>query len=239
MLFHLLCSGSALEKAFSAYLSELVIVDGNHVSIPEYCQTMVNDIALSYCSVNGFIQLPNVQSRSLFQCVCLTNPQDESVLKEFCNIMPLLGNVLKHTPSEHVPLFQEFLRELYRRYIDTVGTDNWFEEISAIPPSTHHKYVVTGRERIRQPRQYHQSQAEAERELVGIGDCKKIPNSTQHHSTLFVGVCPHGIGLIACPMSYAESPRFLFSLLLEFWEKPPKTVLYDNACHAHEFALNR
>ena len=102
MLFHLLRSGSALEKAFSAYLSELVIVDGDHVAIPEYCQTMVNDIALNYCSVNGFIQLPNVQSRSLFQCVCLTNPQDESVLKEFCNIMPLLGNVLKHTPSEHV-----------------------------------------------------------------------------------------------------------------------------------------
>ena len=242
LLFHLLRSGSELEKAFSAFLSVLVIVDGHHVAIPEYCQTVVNDIALSYCSINGFIQLPSKRSQNLFKRVSSmqSNPQHNPLLlNQFCDIMPILGNVLKHTPAEHVPLFQVFLRELYRHYTDTIGTEVWHEEMSEIPPSTHHKYVITGRERIRQPRRYHQSHAEAERELVGIGDCKKIPNSTQHHSTLFVGVCPHGIGIIACPMSYAESPRFLFSLLLEYWEKPPKTIIYDNACHGHEFCLNR
>ena len=36
-----------------------------------------------------------------------------------------------------------------------------------------------------------------------------------------------------------ESPRFPFALLLEFWEKAPKTVLYDNACHLHEYVANR
>ena len=84
-----------------------------------------------------------------------------------------------------------------------------------------------------------QSAAEAKTESQGVGDCKKIPNPTQHHSNLFVGVCAPGIAQVACPMSYAESPRFLFSLLLEFWEKAPDIILYDNACHAQEYAFNR
>ena len=63
--------------------------------------------------------------------------------------------------------------------------------------------------------------------------------STQHHSNFFVGICCHGISQIACPMSYSESPRFLFSLVLEYWEKAPDIIMYDNACHASEFCLNR
>ena len=104
---------------------------------------------------------------------------------------------------------------------------------------SHDKFVLTGRKKIRQLRHYVQSESDAANELRGVGDCKKIPASTQHHSNLFVGICSHGIAQVCCPMSYSESPRFLFSLLLQYWERAPSLILYDNACHASEYCVNR
>ena len=69
-----------------------------------------------------------------------------------------------------------------------MGTENWFDKKDEeLPYSSHHKYVITGMKRVRQPRRYVQSVAEAQRELNGIGDCKKVPASTLHHANLFVG----------------------------------------------------
>ena len=242
MLSHLLEEGTPLEKTLGRFLGQLVTIQGRHVNVPDYCNILLNEISLNYCTINGFLQLPTSHTRNLFQFISTvqSNPQQNvPLISELVDIAPFLGSVLRMMPPEHVSVYQELLRHLYSLYISTIGTENWFEESCVVPPSSHRKFVLTGRDQVRQPRNYVQSEAEAEREMKGVGDCKKIPTSTQHHSNLFVGCCNHGICLIACPMSYSESPRFVFNLLLEYYEKPPQCVLYDNACHAHEFALNR
>lgn len=240
-LFHFLDDGTDLEKALGQFLSKIMIKEDTNLSVPDYCETLVNEISLQYLTVNGFLQLTSPRDRNLFQHVAsMTNPQSNSVvMSQFCKAAPVLGNVLAKLGKESVASFQNFLTKLYQLYEASVRTETWFEETVPVPPSPSVKYVITGRDRVRLSRKYVQSEAEAARELKGIGDCKKIPTSTLHHSNLFVGCCPHGLGLIAFPMSSSESPRFPVNSLVEYWKIPPKYVIYDNSCHAHEFALNR
>lgn len=40
-------------------------------------------------------------------------------------------------------------------------------------------------------------------------------------------------------MDDAESPRTLFEAIMTRWETAPHVVVYDNACHAHAYFLNR
>ena len=196
--------------------------------IPEYLQVFVNEMSLQYSSIDSFLQLPSTRARNIFHLVATMerNPQtDPALMLQFAAITPMLAHVIQKIPAHCVTLFQKFLVQLHQQYLSTMRNDRWFEKTEALPPTSRYKYVLTGRDRIRQMRKYVQSESAANMESQGASDCKKIPTPTQHHSNTFLGLCGHGVALIAVPMSHSESPRFLFSTLLEYWEKAPRVLM--------------
>ena len=65
MLLHLLSQGSDVENSCGVFLSRLMSIDGDNVAIPEYCEQLVNEIGLTYCSVNGLHAALSSSSKSL------------------------------------------------------------------------------------------------------------------------------------------------------------------------------
>jgi hypothetical protein len=49
--------------------------------------------------------------------------------------------------------------------------------------------------------------------------------------------CGNTVGFTV--MDHHESPRTLFDTVFQRWPIPPLLIVYDNACNAHDYALNR
>ena len=65
--------------------------------------------------------LPSPRHQNLFKQVseAQENPQaNATLMKEFTQIVPILGTVLRFMPPEHVGLYQEFLSHLFK--VDTI-----------------------------------------------------------------------------------------------------------------------
>ena len=80
----------------------------------------------------------------------------------------------------------------------------------------------------------------ADREKGQTGLCRK---ESYGHPTLTPGIfaifCPHGVALGFEVMQECESPWHPFDILAHQFPRPPKVVVYDNACKLHTYALNR
>ena len=70
---------------------------------------------------------------------------------------------------------------------------------------------------------------------------KKYPKiSHGGYSYIMLWFCPiHGHSYGFHLIDGAEGPKDVFSSLLKFKEEMPEEVFYDNACHLHEYCLNR
>ena len=65
---------------------------------------------------------------------------------------------------------------------------------------------------------------------------KAHPNLSPGILTVF---CPHGVSCGFQLLKDVESPKTPFTVLATRFPKPPKFVIYDNACNLHEYVLNR
>ncbi len=71
-------------------------------------------------------------------------------------------------------------------------------------------------------------------------ECSKIARG---HPTLTPGIftvfCPHGICYGFQAMKQHESPAVPFSIFKTRFPVAPRVIIYDNACHLHQYCLNR
>jgi hypothetical protein len=235
-------SAHPLSKAVATFLSGITYEENGIIDAPRFLLPFINELGFDYSSSFGFLMLPSSRCRNIFLTVAtMSNSilRNESILNELRQCCPLVYDVFVNLHLINEKPFKDVLLEIFKSYYKTFEQTNWFDTNVDVEACSQDRYVITGRDLVRRPRNYLQSESAGTQELIGLGDCKKIPTSSLHHSQLFTAICEHKFIQIATPMLQAESPRFLFYLLLCYWKKPPKYIIYDNACHAHEYCINR
>jgi hypothetical protein len=234
-------SNYGLSRATADFLKDVTYEENGLVHAPNFLLPFLNELGLEYSSSFGFLQLPSTRCRKIVSLIC-TMPGSilpkKDILDELRQFCPLVYNVFCKLGPTNAKTFKKVLFEIFKSYTKSLENNHWFESEANVGPCSQDHLIITGRDKCRLPRTYLQSNQQGAHELQGLGDCKKIPTPI-HHAQLFTGICEHSYIQIATPMLQAESPRFLFYILLCYWKKPPKYIIYDNACHASEYCANR
>ena len=72
------------------------------------------------------------------------------------------------------------------------------------------------------------------------GSCRHLFVRRSHVTGgVFTLLCPHGVVYAFFIIDRAEGRDELYSFLVQHFQSAPRVVIYDFACAAHEFALNR
>ena len=100
-----------------------------------------------------------------------------------------------------------------------------------IDQEDHEKYIVSGKPKLRDLPRYTGSKDSK--------SCKKVPYSTNNFTGTFFLACCHGYFITSLLMQCRESPMYLFYILLTFFKKMPRHIIYDNACSLGEYLANR
>jgi hypothetical protein len=83
-----------------------------------------------------------------------------------------------------------------------------------------------------------------EADYKNSGNAQACTKHKESHNTLLPGMCLGWCAdcnkcIFLSVMSNCESPRTLFELLYTHFQKPPARIIYDNACNAEQYVLNR
>ena len=145
-----------------------------------------------------------------------------------------------------IPFFRYLIQKLESIHRnDPIPTPVNELENSYDPRSGAAYYFSRSGNQVRQMPQYQKTLDDKKKKKViepQDAPCTKKYPKVSHggYSYIMLWFCPiHGHSYGFHLIDGAEGPKDVFSSLLKFKEEMPEEVFYDNACHLHEYCLNR